>query len=38
MNCDPESIIAAAKCLQCLSEQQLEQVKTFLLCQIAQIE
>lgn len=34
MNCDPNSLVKAASCFQCLSAQQLEMVKAYLLCQI----
>lgn len=36
MTCDPNSLIQAANCFQCLSHQQLEMVKAYLLCQILQ--
>ncbi len=35
MACDPNQLLAAAKCFQCLSHQQLQQVVTYLLCQIS---
>lgn len=35
LNCDPNSLAALAKCFKCLSPATLEQINTFLLCQIA---
>jgi hypothetical protein len=35
MSCDPNQLVTAAKCFQCLSEQQLQMVITYLLCQIS---
>lgn len=35
MACDPNELVAAAKCFQCLSNQQLQMVITYLLCQIS---
>lgn len=35
MVCDPNSLLAAAKCFQCLSEKELKQVSVYLLCQIS---
>lgn len=34
MPCDPNELLTAARCFQCLSEKQLKQVITYLLCQI----
>jgi hypothetical protein len=36
MSCDPNQLVSAAKCFQCLSEQQLQMVIAYLLCQIMQ--
>lgn len=35
MACEPKQILALAKCFQCLDHKQLEMVKSYLLCQIA---
>jgi hypothetical protein len=35
MACDPNQLLKAAKCFQCLSEKELQQVVTYLLCQIS---
>jgi hypothetical protein len=35
MACDPNQLVKSAKCFQCLSEQQLQMVITYLLCQIS---
>lgn len=35
MTCDPQSLIAAAKCFQCLTRLQLEQAKVYLYGQVA---
>lgn len=35
INCDPESLAAAAKCFQCLNEVSREAVNTYLLAVIA---
>lgn len=35
MACDPNQLLAAAKCFQCLSQKQLQMVATYLLCQIS---
>lgn len=35
MACDPNQLLAAAKCFQCLSEKELNQVIAYLLCQIS---
>lgn len=35
MACDPNQLVTQAKCFQCLSEQQLQMVITYLLCQIS---
>jgi hypothetical protein len=34
-SCQPEALVSAANCLQCLSEQQQLMVQTYLLAQIA---
>lgn len=36
MSCDPNQLVAAAKCFQCLSSQQLQMVTNYLLCLISQ--
>lgn len=35
MACEPNTLLNSAKCFQCLSEQQLQMVITYLLCQIS---
>lgn len=37
MNCDPNNISKLSSCLRCLSDAQLMQVKTFLMCQWANV-
>ena len=35
LNCDPNALAQLAKCFKCLSPATLEEIQTFLLCQIA---
>lgn len=35
MDCTPQTLLDAAKCLECLSEEQLDAIIVWLLCQWA---
>lgn len=35
MACDPNTLLDSARCFQCLSHKELQQVVTYLLCQIS---